>query len=103
MGLFSSISLIAGIMIGSGIFFIGGIVLKRTHFSLELTILIWIIGGVLTLLCGLCYAELGAAMPKAGGGYIYLREAYGDKVAFLNGWSSFLVSVSGSNVSLAIT
>lgn len=41
-------------------------------------------------------------MPKAGGGYIYLREAYGDKVAFLNGWSSFLVSVSGSNVSLAI-
>lgn len=102
MGLFSGISLIAGIMIGSGIFYIGGIVLERTQFSLSTSILVWTIGGVLTLLCGLCYAELGASMPKSGGGYLYLKEAFGEKVAFLSGWSSFLVSASGSNAALAI-
>ncbi len=102
MGLFSAINLIAGIMIGSGIFYIGGFVLERTNYSLGLSIGVWLIAGILTLLCGLCFAELGTLFKKAGGSYVYLREAYGDKVAFLSGFTSFFISGAGSNAALAI-
>lgn len=102
VGLFGGISVLAGIMIGSGIFYIGGIVLQRAGMSLGLALLVWVIGGLITLMSGICYAELGAMMPKAGGGYVYLREAYGERVAFMSGFSNFILGSSGSNAALAV-
>ena len=102
VGLFGGISVLAGIMIGSGIFYIGGIVLLRCGMSLGLALLVWVIGGLITLMSGICYAELGAMMPKAGGSYVYLREAYGEKVAFMSGFSNFILGSSGSIAALAV-
>lgn len=102
MGLFSAASIIGGIMIGSGIFYIGSFVLQRSNGAPGFSLLVWFAGGLISLLAGLCFAELGAAMPRSGGMYIYLREAYGPLVAFLQGWTSFLVSASGSISALAV-
>jgi Amino acid transporters len=102
MGLFSAASVIAGIMIGSGIFYIGSFVLQRSNGAPGFSLLDWVAGGIITLLAGLCYAELGAAMPRSGGAYVYLREAYGPLIAFLSGWTSFWVSASGSISALAV-
>ena len=102
VGLFGGISVLAGIMIGSGIFYIGGIVLQRSGMSLGLALLVWLVGGLITLMSGICYAELGAMMPKAGGSYVYLREAYGERVAFMSGFSNFVLGSSGSNAALAV-
>lgn len=102
IGLFGGISVLAGIMIGSGIFYIGGIVLQRSDMSFGLSLLVWLVGGLVTLMCGVCYAELGAMMPKAGGSYVYLREAYGERTAFVSGFSSFILSSSASIAALAL-
>lgn len=102
IGLFGGISVLAGIMIGSGIFYIGGIVLERSGMNLGLALLVWIAGGLITLMSGVCYAELGAMMPKAGGSYVYLREAYGERTAFVSGFSSFVLSASASIAALAV-
>ena len=102
VGLFGGVSVLAGIMIGSGIFYIGGIVLERSGMSLGLALLVWCIGGLVTLMSGICFAELGAMMPKAGGSYVYLREAYGERVAFMSGFSNFILGSSGSNAALAV-
>lgn len=102
IGLFGSISILAGIMIGSGIFYIGGIVLERCGMNPALAIAVWLIGGAVTLLCGLSFAELGAMMPKAGGGYVYLREAYGERVAFIDGFCKFMISSPASIAALAV-
>ena len=96
VGLFGGISVLAGIMIGSGIFYIGGIVLERSGGNLGLALLVWAVGGLITLLSGICFAELGAMMPKAGGYYVYLREAYGERVAFMCGITNFFLSSAGS-------
>ncbi len=100
--LFGGISILAGIMIGSGIFYIGGIVLLRSGMSQGLALLVWILGGLVTLMSGICFAELGAMMPRAGGTYVYLREAYGERVAFMSGFSNFILGSSGSNAALAV-
>ena len=89
-------------MIGSGIFYIGGIVLERSGGNLGLALLVWAVGGLITLLSGICFAELGAMMPKAGGYYVYLREAYGERVAFMCGITNFFLSSSGSIAALAV-
>lgn len=102
VGLFGGISVLAGIMIGSGIFYIGGIVLERSGGNLGLALLVWCVGGLITLLSGICFAELGAMMPKAGGYYVYLREAYGERVAFMCGITNFFLSSAGSISALAL-
>ena len=102
VSLFGGISILAGIMIGSGVFYLGSYVLIRSGMSIGLALLVWIIGGLVTLLSGLCYAELGTMMPKAGGGYVYLREAFGDRVAYMSGMSTFILGSSGSIAGLAI-
>src|SRR6516162_2098688 len=63
---------------------------------------LWIVGGVLTLLGALSYAELCAMMPHAGGQYVFLRESFGPGVAFLYGWTLFLVIQTGFNAAVAI-
>ena len=100
--LFGGISILAGIMIGSGVFYLGSYVLIRSGMSMGLALIVWIVGGLVTLLSGLCYAELGTMMPKAGGGYVYLREAFGERVAYMSGMSTFIIGSSGSIAGLAI-
>lgn len=102
IGVFGGVSIIGGIMIGSGIFYLGSYVLQRTHFDIGLALLSWIIGGVISLFGGLCYAELGAAMPKAGGRVVYLNEAYHPVVGFMAGFMDWLIGGPGSIAAIAI-
>lgn len=102
IGLFSGINVLVGIIIGSGVFYLGSYILLNTNMSMGYALLAWIIGGVISLLGGLCFAELGAMMPKAGGMYVYLSEAYHPVVGFMNEWTSMLISGAGSNAALAI-
>lgn len=101
LGLFDSAMVMMGIVIGSGIFLTTGIMAKSLP-SAGLILLAWLIGGLLTLAGALTYAELGAALPEAGGQYVYLREAYGSLAAFLFGWILFLVYMTGGIAALAL-
>lgn len=96
IGLFGGVSMLGSIMIGGGIFYLGSYVLQRTDFSMGLALLCWIIGGIITMLGGLCFAEMGAMLPKAGGMTVYLNTAYHPLVGFLNGFNSWLLSGAGS-------
>ncbi len=102
IGLFGGVSILSGIMVGSGIFFIGSYVLWYTKFSIGLALLVWLIGGLITLFSSLVYAELGTSMPKSGGYYVYLKEAYGKPVAFMSGFTNFILASSGSIAALGI-
>ncbi len=88
IGLFSAVMLIAGDMIGTGIFISTGVI-AETLPSPGGILLVWLLGGLLALTGALSYAELSASLPYAGGDYIYIREAYGKLMGFLSGWSSF--------------
>ena len=89
-----------GGIIGGGIFLNPGIAAQRTDSGLTL-LLLWIGAGVLTLIGALCYAELGARRPQAGGSYVYMREAFGPLAGFLFGWTMLLVIYSGSSAAVA--
>ena len=102
LGLFSSVSVLAGIMIGSGIYFFSMLVLGLASNSLGLSLVAWVVGGIITLFSALTYAELGTLFPKTGGYYVYLRKAYGRRIAFLSGITNFFLSSSGSIALLAI-
>lgn len=102
IGLFGGVSIIGGIMIGSGIFYLGSYVLERTHMSMGLALVCWIVGGIVSLLGGLCFAELGASSPKSGGMVVYLDEAYHPVVGYMFGFTSWLLSGAGSIAALAI-
>lgn len=102
IGLFGGISLVAGMTIGSGIYYLGSYVLERMQMSMGLALLCWIVGGVVSILGGLCFAELGASMPVAGGMTTYLSKAYSPAVGFINGFCGLFLSGSGSIAALAI-
>jgi APA family basic amino acid/polyamine antiporter len=102
LGFSDLVLLTLGTVIGSGIFLVHGVVLKQTDGRLGLALLVWIVGGVLSFLGALTYAELGASRPDAGGLYTYIRDAFGPLPAFLYGWASFLVIASGSVATLAV-
>ena len=93
--------LIAGNIIGIGIFVTTGEIAQSLPTPGGI-LLIWLLGGCLALAGALSCAELAASLPYSGGDYIYLREAYGSLVGFLSGWSSFLVTFSGSIALLAV-
>lgn len=101
LNLFDSAMIMMGIVIGSGIFLTTGIMATSIP-SPGLILLAWLVGGLLTLAGALTYAELGAALPEAGGQYVYLREAFGPLVAFLFGWVLFLVYMTGGIAALAL-
>ena len=101
LGVFSATTIIAGSMIGSGIF-IAPSIMAGYIVSPGVWLGLWVIGGALTLLGALSYAELSAMMPHAGGQYVFLREAFGPRVAFLYGWTFFLVIQTGFNAAVAI-
>jgi APA family basic amino acid/polyamine antiporter len=92
--------IVVGGIIGGGIFLTPGIVAERTDSGLTL-LLLWVGAGILTLIGALCYAELGARRPHAGGSYVYLREAFGPLAGFLFGWTMLLVIYSGSTAFVA--
>ncbi|HYV34593.1 MAG TPA: amino acid permease, partial [Gemmataceae bacterium] len=94
LGLFDATMLVAGSMIGSGIFIVSADI-SRDVGSSGWLLLIWILTGVITIMGALSYAELAAMMPHAGGQYVYLREAYGPLCGFLYGWTFFLVIQTG--------
>src|SRR5467141_3503499 len=93
--------LFIGSVIGSGIFRTPGPILRQVGGSVSLSLLVWIVGGFLSLLGALTYAELAAANPEAGGLYCYIRDGFGRLSAFLYGWCLFLVIASGSVAALA--
>src|SRR5262249_11379796 len=96
LGVFSATTLIVGSMIGSGIFIAPSIMAANVA-TPGVYLGLWIIGGILTLLGALSYGELCSMMPRAGGQYVFLREAFGPLVAFLYGWTVFLVIQTGFN------
>ncbi|OYU94487.1 MAG: amino acid transporter [Bacteroidetes bacterium B1(2017)] len=101
LNLLDSTMLVMGSMIGSGIFIVSASMLRDLG-SIENLLLAWVITGVLTFLGALSYAELGASMPKAGGQYIYLKEAYGKLFGFLYGWTLFTVIQTGTIAAVAV-
>jgi APA family basic amino acid/polyamine antiporter len=101
LSLFDAIMVIAGDMIGIGIFVTTGVI-AETLPSPGGVLLVWLLGGLLALTGALSCAELAASLPYAGGDYIYIREAYGKLLGFLSGWSSFLVTFSGAIAFLAV-
>ena len=100
LGLAGAISIVVGTIIGSGIFLVPKTAILKVG-SPELVFAVWIFGALLSLAGALTYAELAAAMPEAGGEYVYLREAYGPYFAFVYGWTQFWVAKSGSIATLA--
>lgn len=102
ISLFGGVSILGGIMVGSGIFYLGSYVLMRTGMSLGLALLSWILGGLVSLLGGICYAELGASDPRAGGLTVYLSNAYSPIVGFLAGFNNWLIAGPGSIAAIAI-
>jgi basic amino acid/polyamine antiporter, APA family len=93
--------LFVGSVIGSGIFLTPGLILRQVDGSVSAALLVWIVGGVLSLLGALTYAELAACNPEAGGLYCFIRDAFGRLPAFLYGWCLFAVIASGSIAALA--
>lgn len=96
------ILLTIGSVIGSGIFLVPGAVLRQVDEFAFLALLVWTVGGLLSLLGALTYSELGAMKPHAGGLYVYIRDCFGRFPAFLFGWTLFFVITSGAVATLAV-
>src|SRR5438046_3321973 len=91
LGLWSAAAIVVGTVIGSGIFLVPTRMIQRVG-SVEMVFVVWVVGGLLSLFGALTYAELAAAMPEAGGEYVYLREAYGPLWSFIYGWTPVWVA-----------
>ncbi|MCX6270003.1 MAG: amino acid permease [Bacteroidetes bacterium] len=101
LSLFDSTAIVAGSMIGSGIFIVSADI-ARTLGSPGWIMVIWLVSGILTIIAALSYGELAALMPHAGGQYVYLREAYNPLSGFLYGWTLFLVIQTGTIAAVAM-
>jgi APA family basic amino acid/polyamine antiporter len=101
LGLWDSTMIVAGSMIGSGIFIVSADIARQTGSAGGL-LLTWIITGILTIFAALSYGELAAMMPKAGGQYVYLRESYSPLWGFLYGWALFLVIQTGTIAAVGV-
>ncbi|MGE0683301.1 MAG: APC family permease [Candidatus Binatia bacterium] len=101
LGLLDASAIVAGSMIGSGIFIVSSDV-ARTVGSPGWLLMVWVVNALITVLGALAYGELAAMMPRAGGQYIYLREAYSPLLGFLYGWTLFLVIQTGTIAAVAV-
>src|SRR5471030_1432669 len=101
LGLLASTMLVAGSMIGSGIFIVSAIIARQVG-SPGWLLVVWLVTGLLTLMAALSYGELAAMMPKAGGQYVYLREAFSPLWGFLYGWTLFLVIQTGTIAAVSV-
>ncbi len=102
LGLFSGTMVVIGGIIGAGIFLNPSIVAERVRTPF-LTLAVWVLGGLIALAGAFCFGELGNRKPQAGGGYVYLRDAYGLLPAFLYGWALLLVMATGAIAAVAVT
>jgi APA family basic amino acid/polyamine antiporter len=101
LGLLDATTIVMGSMIGSGIFIVAGDIARQTN-SPGLMMMTWVVTAVMTLTAALSYGELAAIMPRAGGQYVYLREAFGPLSGFLYGWTLFLVIQTGTIAAVAV-
>ena len=101
LGLIDGTMLVAGSMIGSGVFIVSADMMRNVG-SPGLMLLVWIISGILTVTAAVSYGELAGMFPKAGGQYVYLREAYGSLIAFLYGWAFFSVIQTGTIAAVGV-
>src|SRR5271156_4932999 len=101
LGLFDSTMIVAGSMIGSGIFIVSADIAHQVK-SPGLLISVWLVTGIMTLIGAPSYGELAAAMPQAGGQYVYLRESLGPLWGFLYGWTMLLVIQTATIAAVAI-
>lgn len=101
VNLFDGISIVAGAMIGSGIFIVSADI-ARTLGSPGWMMVVWILTGLITVTGAICYGELASMMPHVGGQYVYLKEAYSPLIGFLFGWTTFLVIQCGSIAAVAV-
>src|SRR5204863_9791369 len=101
LGLLDSTMLVAGSMIGSGVFIVSADI-GRLVGSAGWLLVVWAVTGALTMIAALSYGELAAMMPHAGGQYVYLREAYGPLWGFLYGWTLFLIIQTGTIAAVAV-
>jgi basic amino acid/polyamine antiporter, APA family len=99
--LFDGTSIVAGAMIGSGIFIVSADIARNVG-SPGWLMMVWLISGVITIIGALSYGELAAMMPSVGGQYVYLRESYHPLIGFLFGWTTFLVIQCGSIAAVAV-
>ncbi len=102
LGVFDTTMIVIGGIIGAGIFLNPAIVAQRVHTS-AFILTTWLIGGGVALIGALCFAELGARRPQAGGGYIYLTETFGPLAAFLYGWTFLFIINSGGIAAVSVT
>ena len=101
LGLWDATAVVAGSMIGSGVFIVSADIARQVQAPGWL-LAVWLLTGVMTVVGALSYGELAAMMPHAGGQYVYLREAYGPLVGFLYGWTLFLVIQTGTIAAVAV-
>ncbi len=101
LGLFPVTNIVMANMIGAGIFTTSGLLMGDLQ-NPSIMIVLWIVGGIIALCGALCYSELGAAIPKAGGEYIYLSKLFHPLFGFLSGWVSFFVGFSAPIAASAI-
>src|SRR6201985_3627066 len=101
LGLLDGTMLVAGSMIGSGIFIVGADITRNVG-SAGWLIAVWLITAFMTLTAAVSYGELSAMFPKAGGQYVYLKEAYNKLIAFLYGWSFFAVIQTGTIAAVGV-
>ncbi len=102
LGTFDGTMLVIGGIIGAGIFLNPAIVAQRAG-TPGLTIAVWALGGLIALAGAFCFAELGARAPRAGGGYVYIRQTFGALPAFLYGWTLLLVIATGAIAAVAVS
>jgi APA family basic amino acid/polyamine antiporter len=101
VNLFDGISIVAGAMIGSGIFIVSADIARNVG-SPGWLLVVWVITGIITMIGALSYGELSSMMPQVGGQYVYLREAYHPLIGFLFGWTTFLVIQCGTIAAVAV-
>jgi len=101
LNLFDTTLLVAGSMIGSGIFIVSADI-ARVVGSAGWLLVVWILSGIITLFAALSYGELAGMMPQAGGQFVYIKKAFGDLVAFVYGWTVFLVIQTGVIAAVAV-
>lgn len=101
LGLLDGTMLVVGSMIGSGIFIVSSDMVRNVG-SAGMLIAMWVITGLITVIAAVSYGELSAMFPKAGGQYVYLKEAYGKLIAFLYGWSFFAVIQTGTIAAVGV-
>ncbi len=101
LGLFDATSIVAGSMIGSGIFIVTAIMMRDIG-SVGWMLVLWLLTGLITIFAALSYGELAGMMPNAGGQYVYIQRAYGRMISFLYGWTVFTVIQTGVIAAVAV-